>query len=89
MGNLKSHEEQGLETWPRVDSSVESKHALAYQTLPLALIKLDLFMGGFSVECRVWHPMPFSIIMGKLPSQSKASTLFYLLGLRLFTLTFP
>lgn len=23
MGNLKSHEEQGLETWPRVDSSVE------------------------------------------------------------------
>ena len=66
-----------------------SKHALAYQTLPLALIKLDLFMGGFSVECRVWHPMPFSIIMGKLPSPSKASTLFYLLGLRLFTLTFP
>jgi len=32
-----------------------SKHALAYQTLPLALIKLDLFMGGFSVDCRVWH----------------------------------
>jgi hypothetical protein len=26
------------------------KHALAYQTLPLALIKLDLFMGGFSVD---------------------------------------
>ncbi len=55
-----------------------SKHALAYQTLPLALIKLDLFMGGFSVDCRVWHPMPFSIIMAKLhlPPPSKASTLF-------------